>query len=446
MYTMTTINELYQQLHPESLKLFQEAQGLFPDGVTHDTRYMMPFPIYATHAEGPHKWDVDGNRYVDYVMGHGSLLLGHSHPAIVEAVTAQMSKGTHLGASHETEIRWAQLVTKLVPSADKVRFTSSGTEATLMALRLARAHTGKSKVIKFKDHFHGWHDYVVAGVSSVAGVPDATLRTMIVLEANDISLVDRTLSGDTDIAAVILEPTGAHMGMLPIQPSFLNDLRDVTQRHGVVLIFDEVVTGFRTSPGGAQGRYGVTPDLTTMAKILGGGLPAGGVAGRADIMDMIQHTGEPDWDGSRRVAHPGTFNGNPVSASAGVAALELVATTGVNARADAMAQRLKDGLNRLLATMEIPGCANGVASLVHVTLGVQHECDGGICSLAAEQINAAMTPQRSSALKRALINAGVDPMGGRGCIVSATHTEQDIDHTVEAYEEALTAIRNEGII
>ncbi len=443
---MTTINERYHQLHPASFKLYQEAQEVFPDGVTHDTRYTMPFPIYATHAEGPYKWDVDGNRYVDYVMGHGSLLLGHSHPAIVEAVTSQMAKGTHLGASHESEIRWAQLVTKLIPSADKVRFTSSGTEATLMALRLARAHTGKSKVVKFKDHFHGWHDYVVAGVNSVAGVPDATLSTMIVLEANDISLVDRTLSGDSDIAAVIVEPTGAHMGMLPIQPSFLSDLREVTQRHGVVLIFDEVVTGFRTSPGGAQGRYGVTPDLTTLAKILGGGLPAGGVAGKADIMDMIQHTGESDWDNSRRVAHPGTFNGNPVSAAAGVAALELVATTNVNARADAMAQRLKDGLNRLLAAMEIPGCANGVASLVHVTLGAQHECDGGICGLTADQIHDAMTPQRSSALKSALINAGVDPMGGRGCIVSATHTEQDIDSTVAAYEEALTAMRGEGII
>ncbi len=443
---MTTINGRYHQLHPGSLKLYQEAQELFPDGVTHDTRYLMPFPIYVTHAEGPYKWDVDGNRYMDYVMGHGSLLLGHSHPAVVEAVTTQMSKGTHLGASHETEIRWAQLVTKLIPSADKVRFTSSGTEATLMALRLARAYTGKSKVIKFKDHFHGWHDYAVAGVSSVAGVPDATLSTMIVLEANDVSLVDRTLAQDADIAAIILEPTGAHMGMLPIQPSFLNDLRDVTRHHGAVLIFDEVVTGFRTSPGGAQDRYGVTPDLTTMAKILGGGLPGGGVAGKADIMDMIQHTGESDWDGSHRVAHPGTFNANPLSAAAGATALYLVATTNVNARADAMAQRLKGGLNYLLATMEIPGCANGVASLVHVTLGARHECDGGICSLTAGQINGAATPQRSSVLKRALINAGVDPMGGRGCIVSATHTEQDIDRTIEAYEEALTAMRSEGII
>lgn len=443
---MTTITERYHQLHPGSFKLYQEAQDLFPDGVTHDTRYVTPFPIYVTHAEGPYKWDVDGVRYVDYVMGHGALILGHSHPAVVDAVTKQMAKGTHLGASHEAEIRWAQLVTKLVPSADKVRFTSSGTEATLMALRLARAHTGKSKVIKFKEHFHGWHDYAVAGVSSVAGIPEATLSTMIVLEPNDISLVDRTLAGSDDIAAVILEPTGAHMGVLPIQPSFLNDLRDVTQRHGVVLIFDEVVTGFRTSPGGAQGRYGVTPDLTTMAKILGGGLPGGGVAGTADIMDMIQHTGDSAWDSSHRVAHQGTFNANPLSAAAGTTALELVVTTNVNARADAMAQRLKDGLNRLLATMEIPGCANGVASLVHVTLGAQHECDGEICQLPAEQIEAAMTPQRSSALKRALINAGVDPMGGRGCIVSATHTEQDIDHTVEAYEDAFTAMRAEGII
>lgn len=444
---MTTIEEQYSKSHPTSLRLFKEAAEQFPDGVTHDTRWVTPFPIYATHGLGPRKWDVDGNEYIDYVMGHGSLILGHSHPAVVAAVSEQITKGTHLGASHELEIEWARWVKKLLPSVEKLRFHSSGTEATLMALRLARAFTGKTKIMKFQSHFHGWHDYVLVGSGrSAAGIPEATWSSMVVIEPNNISLVEEVLSSDSGIAGIILEPTGAHMGVEPVSPMFLTQLREVTERFGVVLIFDEVVTGFRTSPGGAQARYGVTPDLTTLAKILGGGLPAGAVGGKREIVDMIQHRGDSEWDALERVAHPGTFNGNPISAAAGAKALELLATTNVNAVADAMARRLKEGLNRLLKRLEIPGCANGVASLVHVTLGVPHECDGGICSLSAEQARAAMPPKQVAAMKRSLLNAGVDTMGGRTSIVSATHTEHDIDETVSAYEDALTNMRYESLL
>jgi glutamate-1-semialdehyde 2,1-aminomutase len=444
---MTTIEERYSKCHPTSLRLFKEAAEQFPDGVTHDTRWVSPFPIYATHGLGPRKWDVDGNEYIDYVMGHGSLILGHSHPAVVSAVSEQITKGTHLGASHELEIEWARWVKKLLPSVEKLRFHSSGTEATLMALRLARAFTGKTKIMKFQSHFHGWHDYVLVGSGrSAAGIPEATWSSMVVIEPNNISLVEEILSSDSDIAGIILEPTGAHMGVEPVPPMFLTQLREVTERFGVVLIFDEVVTGFRTSPGGAQARYGVTPDLTTLAKILGGGLPGGAVGGKREIVDMIQHRGDSEWDAQERVAHPGTFNGNPISAAAGAKALELLATTNVNAVADAMARRLKVGLNRLLKRLEIPGCANGVASLVHVTLGVPHECDGGICSLSAERARTAMPPKQAAAMKRSLLNAGVDTMGGRTSIVSATHTEQDIDETVSAYEDALTNMRYESIL
>jgi glutamate-1-semialdehyde 2,1-aminomutase len=442
-----TLSERYHRLHPGSLSRHQQAQRLLPDGVTHDTRWMTPFPIYVTHALGPRKWDVDGNEYVDYVMGHGALLLGHSHPDIVEAVTNQVARGTHVGASHDLEVQWAQRVIDLIPSAEKVRFTSSGTEATLMALRLARAYTGRDKVIKFRNHFHGWHDYVLAGGGgSLAGVPDATLSTMVVLEPNDISQVEEALSHDDNVAALILEPTGAHMGVEPMPPSFLDELRATTQRHGVVLIFDEVVTGFRTSPGGAQARYGVTPDLTTLAKILGGGLPGGAVAGRAEMLDLIQHRGDPVWDADERVRHPGTFNANPVSAAAGSKALELVATTNVNALADAMAQRLKDGFNRVLRQMEVPGCASGVASIVGVTLGIPHECYGEICSLGLDQIREAMPPNHAAALKRSMLNAGVDTMGGSRFLLSASHGEREIDQTVDAFEEALTAMRSEAFI
>ena len=444
---MDTIGDRYHRLHPSSLSRYQQAQRLLPDGVTHDTRWMTPFPIYVTHALGPRKWDVDGNEYVDYVMGHGALLLGHSHPDIVEAVTNQVAMGTHVSASHDLEVQWAQRVIDLIPSAEKLRFTSSGTEATLMALRLARAYTGKDRVIKFRNHFHGWHDYVLAGGGgSLAGVPDAILSTMVVLEPNDISLVEEALSRDDNVAAVILEPTGAHMGAEPVSPSFLDDLREVTRKYGVALIFDEVVTGFRTSPGGAQARYSVTPDLTTLAKILGGGLPGGAVAGRAEMLDMIQHRGDPAWDADERVRHPGTFNANPVSAAAGAKALELVATTNANARADAMAQRLKQGFNRTLRRMEVPGCASGVASIVGVTLGIPHECDGEICSLSLDQIREAMPPKRTAALKRGMLNAGIDTMGGSRFLLSATHGEPEIDQTVDAFEEALTTMRDDALI
>ena len=190
---VTTIEQRYIDLHPGSAERYATARDIFPDGVTHDGRRLSPFPIYATHGAGPHKWDVDGNRIIDYWTGHGSLILGHSHPDIVAAVSDQMARGTHLSASTDLEIRWGQLVQELIPSAEKVRFHSSGTEATMMAMRMARAYTGKVKVIKFEDHFHGWHDYASAGGTGLGGIPEETLSTMIVLPPNDISMVERAL-------------------------------------------------------------------------------------------------------------------------------------------------------------------------------------------------------------------------------------------------------------
>ena len=275
-----------------------------------------------THASGSYKWDVDGNRIIDYRTGHGSMILGHSHPDIVAAITNQISKGTMHSASTDLEILWGQLVRELIPSAEKVRFHSSGTEATMMGIRMARAYTGKTKIIKFDDHFHGWCDYLVAGSDGLGGIPQETLSTMIVLPPNDISIVEHTLQNNSDIAAIIIEPTGAHMGLFPIRPSFLNELREVTEKNNVILIFDEVVSGFRTSKGGAQAYYGVTPDMTTMAKILGGSLPGGAVSGKADIINMIETRDDPVWNKTRRIAHNGTFNANPMTMVAGETVLQ----------------------------------------------------------------------------------------------------------------------------
>ena len=445
---MSTVTEEYHAKHRRSAELFREAQELFPDGVTHDTRYATPFPITATHGKGSRKWDVDGNEYIDYVMGHGALLLGHSHPDIVSAVAQQAARGTHLGASHELEQDWARLVRRLIPSAEKVRFTSSGTEATMMALRLARAFTGKPRVIKFEEHFHGWSDYLLAGSGrGTGGIPETTWGAMRVLPPNDIGAVEATLRNDSGVAAIILEPTGAHMGRLPVQPEFLQQLREASSRHNVVLIFDEVVTGFRVSTGGAQAKYGVTPDLTTLAKILGGGLPGGAVTGRADILDMISHREDPEWDVERRVSHPGTFNGNPLSAAAGVHCLELVATGEPNARADAAAARLISGVNTIMASMEMPGCCYGEASLFHLRLGRACVCGhSGACTAPHSEVTGGLTAAMSMSLKRAMLNAGVDLMGGRGGIVSATHSDADVDQTLAAFEAGFDALRRDGMV
>ena len=440
----TAIEERYVELHPKSAERYAVSKDIFPNGVTHDSRTLKPFPYYVTHSSGAEKWDVDGRRVIDYKTGHGSLILGHNHPDVVKAVTDQMSKGTHFSASTDLEISWGQWVQKLVPCAEKVRFHSSGTEADMMAMRMARAYTGKSKVIKFAQHFHGWSDYAVAGSAGIGGIPGETLSTMIVLPPNDISIVEETLKKENDVASIILEPTGSHMGQVPIVSSFLEELREVTKRHEIVLIFDEVVTGFRTSRGGAQEYYGVTPDVSTHAKILGGGLPGGAVAGKAEIIDMIQLRDDPEFNESQRIAHNGTFNANPLSAVAGITALELVATTPVNETADAMTSRLKDGMNDVLARMEIPGCASGVSSLIFLRLGVDHECDKEVCNMTSDELHAAADTYRTHQLGLAMYNRGVDAWDRY--ILSAAHTEQDIDDTVEAVGRALADIRDAGLV
>ena len=442
----TSIEQRFFELHPKSAEMHESARSLFPNGVTHDARRQNPFQLYYTHAEGAAKYDVDGNRILDYFPGHGALILGHSRPEVVSAVQEQMARGTHFSGSTELEMEWGNWVRELIPSAEKVRFHSSGTEADMMAIRMARAYTGKTKVIKFEDHFHGWSDYLVAGSEGLGGIPAETLSTMIVLPPNDIETFERTLQNDDDIAAVILEPTGAHMGLEPILPEFLNQLREVTERYGVVLIFDEVVTGFRVSRGGAQEYFGIRPDLTTLAKILGGGLPGGAVTGKADIINMIEdRPGDADYNRDRRIAHNGTFNANPISAAAGVAALEIVANEPINDTANLRAAQLKDGLNDLMGRMEIPGGVTGIASLMFLRLGVDvPESDREYCILTPEQMAESMEPERVRQLTLSLLNHGVQ--SGNRFILTAAHTEDDIARTVSAYEKAFDEIRGIGLI
>ena len=443
---MSTIDERFAQTHAGSARIAEAGRQSFPDGVTHDSRWITPFPIYMTRAGGAYKWDVDGNRYVDYVVGHGAVILGHSHPAIVEAVKEQMEKGTHLGGSTELEISWAEAIMGLVPCAERLRFVSSGTEATLMAFRLARAFTGKDKLLKFEKHFHGWNDYAaVDGTQAAPGVPAGAGASVRVVKP-EIAQVEDMLGKDPDIAAVILEPTGALGSMFPLKPSFLRELRQVTRRHGVILIFDEVITGFRVSRGGAQLYYNVTPDMSTHAKIMAGGLPGGAVVGRADILDMIQHREDSEWDTTRRVAHPGTFNANPLSASAGTTALGIIAEESINERVDALTERLKLGINEVLSRGD-GGFAYNVCSNMFVAFGLEEELDeDGICVTPHEQLKEANDVKVMSHFRKALLNEGVDVQGGWSWRPTAAHTEADIDFTIEAFDKAVNAMRAEGAL
>ena len=439
---MSAIIDRYLERFRRSAELYRQAEDSIPGG-GHQSRVVHPFPHYVNEARGALKWDADGNELVDYNMGFGAILLGHAHPATVEAVSSQLAKGTHMGTPSELELRWAELIKDAMPAAERVRFTASGTEATYLAVKLARAYTGKKMLVKLDEHYHGWHDYVSkgSGLNTQVGIPDETLSTVIVAQP-DIAEVERILESRCDVAAVIFEATGAHWGQFPLSnPGFVHDVRALTERHGVVMIMDEVVCGFRISRGGAQGRFDVKPDLTTMAKVVAGGLPGGAVAGRGDILDAISSP-----DSTSRIPHPGTYNGNPVSAAAGITALELIANEPINERADAMAVRLKEALRDSLTKMEVTGHVYGIASIVHVALGAECGCPGDICTLDHSELAAAMPGEKATLIKLAMLNEGVDMMGGIGFMLSAAHTENEIGRTAEAFERALTALRDDGVI
>ncbi|MFO0797502.1 MAG: aminotransferase class III-fold pyridoxal phosphate-dependent enzyme [Gemmataceae bacterium] len=447
------IVDRYTAEFPGSKARFEQAKGIFPCGVTHDTRMMDPFPVYVSHAAGAYKWDVDGHKLTDYFVGHGSLLLGHSPPDVVAAVQTQMAKGTHHGSCHDLEIAWGRLVQQLVPSAERVRFTGSGTEATLMALRLSRLHTGRPKFLKFLGHFHGWHDYVTVGsdppydVTAVPGVPEGVAANCVAVPPNDLNRVEAALKADDGIGAVILEPTGGHWGAVPIRGDFLRGLRDICTRLGRVLIFDEVITGFRVAPGGAQGFYGVVPDLTSMAKILAGGLPGGCLAGRADILSFIEpRPGKP------KMKHPGTYNANPLSAAAGVAMLTRVATGEPGRLANAAAVRLRNGLNELFESRGWPMVAYGDFSMVRVVFdyhGPRPATDAGVndghipFGGDLKKLDGPKNTKQSNALRQAMLLNGVD-WWGFAAMTSSAHTDDVIDHTVAAFEAAVEDLRAEG--
>ena len=441
------IESAYQQRTPKSAELSDAARRVLPSGVVHDSRYTHPYGLYASHASGARKWDIDGNEYIDYFGGHGALMLGHNHPQVVAAANAQMARGTHFAAGNELDIRWAEKICEMVPSAERVRFHSSGTEATQMAVRLARAFTGKNKLMRFHSHYHGWLDDMTSGYNShfdgsaPIGVPANVAANSVAIDPYDKPLVERLLREDDDIAAVIVEPLGAATGKVPISAGFLRQLRDWTARHGVILIFDEVITGFRVSPGGLQQEIGVTPDLTALAKIVAGGLPGGAVTGRADILAGLDY--DPGKRGKReKIFHPGTFNACPVSAAAGLEILTIIQQSDACERANRSAARLRRGLADTLADFGIDWIVYGEASAFHIYMG------GGVAGaddfdpemLGREQLYR-QPPDIARLLRLALNVNGVDFSGWPGGLLSAAHTDANIDATVAAFAASLEMLQ-----
>lgn len=453
---MTTIEQRYHQKFTKSLEWYRKGQSLFPFSNEGPGKMGSSFPITFDHAQGTQKWDVDDNEIICYGMGSGSLIMGHSPPEVAEAIATQAKRGTIVGGSPMSaptthEVRYAEAIKRLMPAAERVQFALSGTEVTYLALRLARAYTGKSKIIKFKDHFHGWHDYVaLESNQALGGIPKETLDTVIVAPP-DIDAVRRIVSQEPDIAGIIVETHGAHYGSYPLNnPQFLQNLRELTTEYGIVMIMDEVVTGFRLSPGGAQVRWNIEPDLTTMSKIMGGGQPGAAVTGKAEIMDLLAFRGDPDWDNVHRVPHTGTFKALPTTAAAGIATLEAIATKGINAKADSNAQRLKEGLNDAFSKHEVPGHARGLASLVHVNIGADCNCDRELCTMSHDEIHrTAASFQNTLLFRQAMLVNGVDLMGGMGVptfMVSSVHENAIIDQTVEAFSQALKDLRAEAAL
>lgn len=369
----------------------------------------------------------------------------------MEAVTREYLSGIP-GAAHALEVQWAEVVQELIPSAERVRFVSSGTEATMLALRLARAYTGRSTVVRVAGHYNGWHDYGMVGykppfeTAASAGVPEEVIRTVRSVPSDDSGeALERLLQSET-VAGVIFEPSGAAWGTVPLAEGFVRTARELTDRYGSLLILDEVITGFRFSPGGFQDRDSIMPDLTSLGKIISGGFPGGAVAGKAEILEHMLPGGERDY-----VLHHGTFNGHPASAAAGTATLKLVKSGEPTAAADRYAGQLRTELQRLVTGLSIAGLCYGESSIFHLFLEAADSPQGStpvspsLDSLTPSDL-LGMDPQVVGALGRELRRLGVDLFSYNGGVTSAVHGDDELELTVTAFEGALTELRDQRLV
>jgi len=431
------IVEEYTRTHQGSQRLHERAEKVSAaNGVTHAARLFDPFRPYITHARGSRKWDVDGNEYIDYVLGHGALILGHCHPDIVQAVQEQMAKGTHYGDNHELEIEWAELIKSMMPSMERVEFFSCGQEANMMAIRLARLFTGRRKILRFEENFHGWADELMGPA------PGIVADEVKVIPGHDLDKVEEELA-TKEYAIFLVEGGGAHMGgQIPWDSDFVRILPVLTKKYGTVLLIDEVVTGFRDSPGGWQATAGVTPDLTSLGKVIGGGLGAGALGGRADIMDILKPKVPPQYF----LRHTGTWNANPLTAAAGVAACRLCRDGEVQKKVNQLGAYLRKRGNQALKERGINARLYG-RSIVWLYLGpsdYQPSDDTMPPTRDMRKLMAGASTRTRLCLH--LLQRGVSTMGGRFFILSVAHTEEDIDQTVKAFGDSLDAMIAEGTL
>ena len=421
----------------KSESLFLRAQARIPGGVNSPVRAFRAVggtPPFLERASGAYVWDVDGRRYIDYVGSWGPMLAGHTHPAVVEAVQQAAARALSFGAPTEAEVELAELVCELVPSLELVRFVSSGTEATMTALRLARGATGRDLIVKFEGCYHGHADALLVkagsgaltlGNPSSAGVPADTAAHTVVLDYNDVAQARAVFEKrGREIAAVIVEPVAGNMNLVLPGHGFLGTLREECTRHGAVLIFDEVMTGFRVALGGAQERFGIRPDLTTLGKVIGGGLPVGAVGGRRDIMEKLAPLGP--------VYQAGTLSGNPVAVAAGLATLKLIRQPGFHARVEATTARLVEGLQQEARSAGVAFSAQSLGSM----FGVYFRATPPASFAEVMQCDR----EAFNRFFHAMLQAGIylAPSAYEAGFVSAAHSEADIGATLAAARAALT--------
>jgi glutamate-1-semialdehyde 2,1-aminomutase len=421
-------------------KLFHRAARLIPGGVNSPVRAFKSVgrtPLFIARARGAYLWDADGNKYIDYVGSWGPMILGHARTEVLKSMKEAAKRGTSFGAPTELEVRMAELLCKLVPSVEMVRMVNSGTEATMSAIRVARAFTHREKIVKFEGCYHGHGDSflikagsgaMTLGVPDSPGVPSGVAQDTLTARFNDLASVERLVDAwPEQIAAVIVEPVVGNMGCVPPKPGFLEGLRALCTQHGIVLIFDEVMTGFRVALGGAQELYGVRPDLTTLGKIIGGGLPVGAYGGRKEIMQLVAPSGP--------VYQAGTLSGNPLAMAAGYATLNILARhRSTYKQLEKRARQLEGGMRECFERAGVPVWMNRVGSMFTVFFTSAEVVD--------DESAKSSDTKRFAAFFRAMLENGVylAPSQFEAAFLSASHTEADIDRTLAACNKALRTL------
>jgi len=415
-----------------SKELFDSARGLIPGGVSSPVRAISPYPFYTARAEGPFLWDTDGNRFIDYCLAYGPMILGHCHPAVARAVAAQMQKGWLYGTPSELEVQLAGRISRLYPSMQMMRFVSSGTEATMAAIRVARGSTGRNKIVKIEGGFHGAHDSVLIkagsgattlGIPDSLGVPADMARNTLQVPYNDLDALETVLkSYPGDIACLIMEPVLGNIGPVLPEKGYLQSVREITREHDVLLIFDEVITGFRLSLGGAQRHFGVTPDLTTLGKIIGGGFPIGVFGGRRDLMSQVAPGGG--------IYQAGTFNGSPVSLAAGMATLDVMEEGRIIEKLNRAGSMMRSGLEEIVQDLGLDFSVVGIASMFKVFFGP--EPHNYAQALRCDRLG-------YQAFFRRMLERGIflTPSQFETDFISSAHSQEIIEETLEAFRSCL---------